>query len=107
MSFIFPILRILNLSLNDRAPVRNCALQTMFTTLVTHGEFFSMKTWGKCIAVDGIVFGVMDGIERKCTLGDNEEKNSNKKNDGEDDYMIVHHSRDTTAKQWNETRVMH
>ena len=94
------------LSLNDRAPVRNCALQTMFTTLVTHGEFFSMKTWGKCIAVDGIVFGVMDGIERKCTLGDNEEKNSNKKNDGEDDYMIVHHSRDTTAKQWNETRVI-
>ena len=98
------------LSLNERGPVRNCALQTMFTTLVTHGEFFSPKTWRACIDIEGFVFNVIDGIERKCTLGMNEDAvPSNTGNNGgneEDNYMIVHHSRDTLAKQWNETRVI-
>ena len=98
------------LSLNERGPVRNCALQTMFTTLVTHGEFFSTKTWRACIDIEGFVFNVIDGIERKCTLGMNEDAvPSNTGNNGgheEDNYMIVHHSRDTLAKQWNETRVI-
>ena len=87
------------LSLNERGPVRNCALQTMFTTLVTHGEFFSTKTWRACIDIEGFVFNVIDGIERKCTLGMNEDAvPSNNGGHEEDNYMIVHHSRDTLGQ---------
>ena len=93
-----------SLSLNNRAPVRNCALQTMFATLVTHGEWFSMESWTACLSADGIVFNLMAEVEKMCVHGNDGAAQHGKEES--EAYMIVHHSRDTAEKQWNETRVI-
>jgi hypothetical protein len=93
------------LAMDERAPVRNCALQSMFATLVTHGAHFAVDSWTKCLSPDGMVFSLMLAIERKC-IGVEGDPRKDAGGNRKEAYMIVHHSRDTSAKQWNETRVI-
>ena len=97
------------LSLDSRAPVRNSAMKTLFTTLATHGSTLSNTIWERVIASDGLLFTLLSSATRKQEEHRGEEahpQSPGKSGAGASGYMVVHHSRDTSYKQWNESRVI-
>ena len=117
-----------HLSTHSVPSVRNCALQTLFSTIASHGSSLSDEQWGKimCSTRDADSSDAEkeegdDSVKTKTTREvqinlfalDEARENSDtgataaseRHGDGEG-YMVVHHSRDTATKQWNESRVL-
>ena len=59
--------------------------------------------WPWTVPADGIVFNPRQN-EKMCVHGNDGAAQHGKEES--EAYMIVHHSRDTAEKQWNETRVI-
>ena len=98
-----------SLSLDFRAPVRNSAMKTLFSTLATHGTTLSSSVWDRIISSDGLLFSLLNDATEKQKEMRGQEKHGKSPGGakyGESDYMVVHHSRDTSYKQWNESRVI-
>jgi hypothetical protein len=97
------------LSLDTRASVRNSSMKTLFSTLATHGSTLSDEIWERVISSEGLLFTLLN----KATKKQEEHRGENapplspgKSGAGGSGYMVVHHSRDTSYKQWNESRVI-
>ncbi|CAI5738921.1 unnamed protein product [Hyaloperonospora brassicae] len=91
-----------SVALNDRAEVRNSAINTLFGTAVTYGAQFELSEWQSFINSTVLPLATklcetqkqkkplsLEGIEQKASVN----------------YML-HHSRDSSEKQWNESRVL-
>ena len=107
--WIYIVTILQSLSLDLRAPVRNSAMKTLFSTLATHGTTLSSSVWGQIISSNGLLFSLLNGATEKqeeIRALETREKHSARNAAGENDYMVVHHSRDTSHKQWNESRVI-
>ncbi|RLN90239.1 hypothetical protein BBJ28_00005659 [Nothophytophthora sp. Chile5] len=91
-----------SVALNDRAEVRNCAINTLFGTAVTYGGQFELSEWQ--LFINATV------LPLAAKLCESQKKKSSRAL-GKDDvkasagYML-HHSRDNAEKQWNESRVL-
>ncbi|KAJ8906597.1 hypothetical protein NDN08_003090 [Rhodosorus marinus] len=94
-----------HLGLDGRPELRNGAIKSLISTLLAHGTVLSPKAWAGCLTdcLDPLIKEVMVG-------GLNEEASSveapadtNSASDG-NTRIIIHHSRDTPEKQWDETR---
>ncbi len=90
---------------DERPEVRNCAVKTLTGTLTAHAGDLSAIAWEGCIAsaLLPLLENVMRGGEPSDGSAD-EVSASTRKNP--DPQLIVHHSRNTPRKQWNETRVL-
>lgn len=89
--------------------VRNCAVNTLFSCIVGRGQGFTSEQWDACISQT--IFGVYDSVVSKAESGEIDEAlNGNpdgKAKTGSDRYKVsVHHSRDSTGKQWATTQVL-
>ena len=97
------------LSVDLRSEVRNSAVKTFSSTLVAHGARMRADSCIECLQAFQLplLAELMSGNpdrERESQGATNTELGKNK-DTGQSVMMMVHHSRDTAAKQWDETRV--
>ncbi|KAI9991158.1 hypothetical protein PInf_018790 [Phytophthora infestans] len=91
-----------SVALNDRAEVRNSAINTLFGTAVTYGAQFELNEWQLFInsTVLPLAAKLCETQRRRSSRSLEKETPKNSAN-----YML-HHSRDNAEKQWNESRVL-
>jgi len=94
--------KLVLLSSDDRAEVRNCSVNTLFSCVVGRGGEFSPAQWEFCISET--IFGVYDLVTNKTRSNEGEATPSRTKVSR---YTVaLHHSRDSTGKQWVATQVL-
>lgn len=99
-----------NVALDDRAEVRNCAINTLFQAAVTYGAQFELSEWKQFI--DDTVLplarklyeGQQTGSASASPIKPSNE--ASKQRGGPGAAYMLHHSRDSAEKQWNESRVL-
>ncbi|KAL7688689.1 putative protein Mon2, guanine nucleotide exchange factor [Plasmopara halstedii] len=89
-------------ALNNRAEVRNSAINTLFGTAVTYGAQFDLSEWQ--LFVNSTVLPLAAKLcempgRKSSNLQENDEQKSSSN-------YVFHHSRDSAEKQWNESRVL-
>jgi len=91
---------------DERPEIRNCAVNTLTGTLKAHAANLSAAAWEGIIASSllPLLERVMRGGESASEKGGDEGATAPKSK--VDQQLIVHHSRNTPRKQWNETRVL-
>ncbi|CAJ1952394.1 unnamed protein product [Cylindrotheca closterium] len=96
--------KLVNLSSDPRAEVRNCAVNTLFSCIAGCGQTFSATQWQACIC--NMVFVVYDCVMDQITMdGKGPDEKQGKGETGR--YRVsVHHSRDSAGKQWMATQAI-
>ncbi|KAK1942106.1 Protein MON2 [Phytophthora citrophthora] len=91
-----------SVALNERAEVRNSAINTLFGTAVTYGAQFELIEWQLFINST-----VLPLAAKLCETQKRRSSRSLEKEEAKAgaNYML-HHSRDNAEKQWNESRVL-
>lgn len=92
--------QLLDLSLDERPEIRNSALNSVFTLLNRNVSRIPTSEWQKLF--ESIIFPLCDQVGLRFSTALHEEMLTPELKKGV--KMTVHHSRDTTFKQWSETR---
>lgn len=87
--------KIGKLCVDSRPAVRKSAGQTLFSTISTHGSLLSSDAWNR--VVWEVLFVLMDNVQTAANNASCERSKAN---------ILMHHSRDTDQKQWQETLVI-
>jgi hypothetical protein len=99
------------LSLDFRPDVRNSALRILFSVVTEDGDLFDYEQWRKCM--EEVMFPLIESIQQSADHAEGEDGDA--VIDGPElgvgqgrkvQRLEMHHSRNTAAKQWNETRVL-
>ena len=90
------------LASDARPEVRNCILLTLFKTLTTYGHLLVLSTWRLCLK--DIIFPILDQVKHSANSA-GKEVSASPETAGSGHTLLVHHSRNTKSKQWNETLV--
>jgi hypothetical protein len=94
--------KLVLLSSDSRAEVRNCSVNTLFSCVVGRGSGFSATQWESCIC--DTIFGVYELVTSKARSDEDETHTSKGKTSR---YTVaLHHSRDSVEKQWVTTQVL-
>ena len=97
------------LSVDQRSEVRNSAVKTFSSTLVAHCGRMRADSCMECLQAYQLPLLqelLTPNAEReKDSVGVGSTELGKDKDSGKSVMMMVHHSRDTAAKQWDETRV--
>lgn len=96
---LFEILK--EISVHEKPEIRNCAVKTLTGTLSAHSIRLSARAWNGC--VEKALLPLLEQVMKGGVVS--EEQAVSGKNRG-DVQLLLHHSRDTPRKQWNETRVL-
>ncbi|TPP60184.1 hypothetical protein FGIG_01002 [Fasciola gigantica] len=86
-----------DLCLDRRPAIRKSACQTLFNTVECHGTRFRWTTWSALFWK--VLFPLLKNVHELFTSAPVERE-------GRSNSLLVHHSRDTAAKQWAETVVL-
>ncbi|KAI7900381.1 uncharacterized protein BX663DRAFT_517389 [Cokeromyces recurvatus] len=105
------ILLLLQLSytcVDWRPEVRNGANQTLFRTITMNGHILGQYLWNTCIWE--VLFPLLDSIKmssiRASKLSSSKTSSPTANGDRDSSGFMLHHSRDTAEKQWDETKVL-
>lgn len=93
------------LALDNRAEVRNCSVNTLFSCVVGVGDQFSNDQWEKCLNKT-ILFGIMKHMSSAMNGTNEDSLKQNESNESQRYKVSVHHSRDSASKQWSTTLVL-
>ncbi|KNA25395.1 hypothetical protein SOVF_006550 [Spinacia oleracea] len=101
---IFSLLQ--TLGADERPEVRNSAIRTLFQTLGTHGQKLSTSMWEDCLW--NYVFPSLDRASHMAATSSRDEWHGKElgTQGGKAVHMLIHHSRNTAQKQWDETLVV-
>lgn len=101
---VFSLLQ--NLGADERPEVRNSAVRTLFQTLGTHGQKLSKRMWEDCLW--NYVFPTLDRASYMVATSSKDEWQGKElgTRGGKAVHMLIHHSRNTAQKQWDETLVL-
>ncbi|KAL5138824.1 Benzyl alcohol O-benzoyltransferase [Glycine soja] len=101
---VFSLLQ--NLGADERPEVRNSAVRTLFQTLGTHGQKLSKSMWEDCLW--NYVFPTLDRASHMVATSSKDEWQGKElgTRGGKAVHMLIHHSRNTAQKQWDETLVL-
>jgi hypothetical protein len=88
-------------SIDKRPEVRNCAAQTLFKTITMHGSMFTLPVWSSIVW--DVMFPLLEAVYATSASVGDEDPNSHEQKSFK---MLVHYSRNTASKQWNETQVL-
>lgn len=101
---IFSLLQ--TLGADERPEVRNSAIRTLFQTLGTHGQKLSKSMWEDCLW--NYVFPSLDRASHMAATSSRDEWHGKElgTQGGKAVHMLIHHSRNTAQKQWDETLVV-
>ncbi|KFK26462.1 hypothetical protein AALP_AA8G252200 [Arabis alpina] len=91
---------------DERPEVRNSAVRTFFQILGSHGNKLSKSMWEDCLW--NYVFPMLDGASHKAATSSKDEWQGKEigTRGGKAVHMLIHHSRNTAQKQWDETFVL-
>ncbi|KAL0692392.1 hypothetical protein Bca4012_059572 [Brassica carinata] len=91
---------------DERPEVRNSAVRTFFQILGSHGNKLSKKMWEDCLW--NYIFPMLDGASHKAATSSKDEWQGKEigTQGGKAVHMLIHHSRNTAQKQWDETFVL-
>ncbi|KAL5702278.1 hypothetical protein ACHQM5_027513 [Ranunculus cassubicifolius] len=104
---LFAIFSLLQkLGSDDRPEVRNSAIRTLFQTLGSNGQKFSRSMWEDCLWK--YVFPALDRVSLMASTSSKDEWQGKElgTRGGKAVHMLIHHSRNTAQKQWDETLVL-
>ncbi|PXF48324.1 Protein MON2-like [Gracilariopsis chorda] len=90
-------------SMDDRPEVRNSAVKTLTGALSAHSSRLSAIAWNRCVAK--ALLPLLEEVMQGGNGNPGEEAPTLSKSRS-DVQLLLHHSRDTPRKQWNETRVL-
>ena len=95
-----------NISQDARPEVRNSGARTLFAMVSAHGNRLSMKIWEQCLWEK--LFPLLRYSFHMSITSSKEEAEAALlgKSKGEQVRLVVHHSRNTEQKQWDETVVV-
>ena len=93
-------------SMDSRPEVRNSACRTFTSTLVSNGDKLPARIWR--MAVFDILFALVDDVRAATASASEEEQAAPEigELDGQKIQLMVHHSRNTERKQWDETEML-
>ena len=95
--------KLVLLSGDLRAEVRNCSVNTLFSCIVGRGPKFTGEQWESCICTT--IFGVYDTATSDTGNNSVVLKEESKKKKSR--YQVnIHHSRDSVDKQWVATQAL-
>jgi len=94
------------LASDNRAEVRNCSVNTLFSCVVGLGHRFTAEQWRICLG--GTLFGVLDRVSLQLASGVNSAviDHGTKATKSSRYKVTVHHSRDSERKQWATTQIL-
>ncbi|KAM3287601.1 protein MON2 isoform X3 [Capsicum chacoense] len=101
---VFSLLQ--NLSADERPEVRNSAVRTLFQILGSHGQKLSKSMWEDCLW--NYIFPTLDRSSHMAATSSKIEWQGKElgTRGGKAVHMLIHHSRNTAQKQWDETLVL-
>ncbi|XP_019258208.1 PREDICTED: protein MON2 homolog isoform X2 [Nicotiana attenuata] len=101
---IFSLLQ--NLGADERPEVRNSAVRTLFQILGSHGQKLSKSMWEDCLW--NYVLPTLDRSSHMAATSSKTEWQGKElgTRGGKAIHMLIHHSRNTAQKQWDETLVL-
>ncbi|XP_019187108.1 PREDICTED: protein MON2 homolog isoform X1 [Ipomoea nil] len=101
---VFSLLQ--NLGTDERPEVRNSAVRTLFQILGSHGQKLSKSMWEDCLW--NYVFPTLDRASHMAATSSKAEWQGKElgTRGGKAVHMLIHHSRNTAQKQWDETLVL-
>ena len=94
------------LSADSRSEVRTCAMHSLTSMLTSHGASLSCSSWD--FLLHHILLPLLRELTVKAEGASTDEPVAKQlgREKGQAVLMLVHHSRDTAAKQWDETWVL-
>ncbi|CAI9102822.1 OLC1v1001167C1 [Oldenlandia corymbosa var. corymbosa] len=101
---VFSLLQ--KLGADERPEVRNAAVRTLFQILGSHGQKLSESMWENCLW--NYVFPTLDRVSHMAATSSRDEWQGKElgTKGGKAVHMLIHHSRNTAQKQWDETLVL-
>ncbi|XP_055807466.1 uncharacterized protein LOC129876149 isoform X2 [Solanum dulcamara] len=101
---VFSLLQ--NLGADERPEVRNSAVRTLFQILGSHGQKLSKSMWEDCLW--NYIFPTLDRSSYMAATSSKTEWQGKElgTRGGKAVHMLIHHSRNTAQKQWDETLVL-
>eukprot|EP00737_Agarophyton_chilense_P002386 gb/GEZJ01002715.1/.p1 GENE.gb/GEZJ01002715.1/~~gb/GEZJ01002715.1/.p1 ORF type:complete len:1652 (-),score=277.43 gb/GEZJ01002715.1/:112-4530(-) len=91
-------------SMDDRPEIRNCAVKTLTGALSAHSSRLSAVAWNSC--VEKALLPLLEEVMQGGSTAVAAEEEPPLAKSRSDVQLLLHHSRDTPRKQWNETRVL-
>jgi hypothetical protein len=100
---------------NDEAEVRNSAVQALFSCLTAHVNVMGDSLWSEFfhehvldLLYEITTVAQLHLAEDSAVVGESVGRRRGAADEGEDGNvrLLLHHSRDTIGKQWNETRIV-
>ncbi|KAL5770732.1 hypothetical protein ACOSP7_014886 [Xanthoceras sorbifolium] len=104
---LFSVFSLLQkLGADERPEVRNSAIRTLFQTLGSHGQKLSKRMWEDCLW--NYIFPTLDRASHMVATSSKDESQGKElgTRGGKAVHMLIHHSRNTAQKQWDETLVL-
>lgn len=91
---------------DERPEIRHSAIRTLFQSIISHGQQLSTAMWEHCIGA--VVFPMVDTVRTLASTSSQDEWHGKELGveGGKPVHMLVHHSRNTAQKQWDETLVL-
>ncbi|KAH9318494.1 hypothetical protein KI387_020263, partial [Taxus chinensis] len=101
---VFGVLQ--SLGIDQRPEVRNSAIRTLFQSLSSHGHKLSTDMWEHCLWK--LVFPLLTSVQHLAATSSKDEWQGKElgMRGGKPVHMLIHHSRNTQQKQWDETLVL-
>ncbi|XP_020540275.1 protein MON2 homolog isoform X1 [Jatropha curcas] len=104
---LFSVFSLLQrLGADERPEVRNAAVRTLFQSLGSNGQKLSKSMWEDCLW--NYVFPALDQASHMAATSSKDESQGKElgTRGGKAVHMLIHHSRNTVQKQWDETLVL-
>ncbi|KAL3691163.1 hypothetical protein R1sor_004814 [Riccia sorocarpa] len=96
---------IQGLGTDERPEVRNSAIRTLFQSMSGHGFKLSVSMWRHCLW--NLMFPLVETVRHLAAISSKDEIGEQLGTQGgKTVHMLVHHSRNTAQKQWDETIVL-
>eukprot|EP00249_Psilotum_nudum_P022267 c28446_g1_i3 orf=509-5821(-) len=97
---------IQGLGTDERPEVRNSAIRTLFQSTASHGHKLSITMWEQCLW--NLIFPLLETVRHLAATSSKDEWQGKELGiqGGKLVHMLVHHSRNTAQKQWDETLVL-
>lgn len=94
--------RLLILSTDSRPEVRNCGMNTLFSAMTGNATLMAPQSWKEVF--EDVIFPLFERAEARSNRAVVNKEAVQAIDLKKGVTMAVHHSRDTAAKQWSETR---
>ncbi|CAO3644476.1 unnamed protein product [Cunninghamella echinulata] len=104
------LLQLSRICIDSRPEIRNGAIQTLFRTIIMNGNILGPRLWQAYLWE--VLFPLLNSVKMasiRAIKAEEEAKLTNSpsmNNDRDASGFLIHHSRDTADKQWDETKVL-